>query len=405
MRVFEFPFRIEIGSVLDLDFMPDGTCVTIQGGAHQQFLLIGNERFFLPPDWGSPEHPFLRVMSDGRILVVDTSADTGTKGNAWILSIARPGLGRESAHRFFSSESFGLRSWARNRSAPLTDSVTEADLDSTSNSHPHAFAASDASRKRAANTENGAGATSTESGKSGSRTNRILNRAATRLDIRPNDRVFDSDIPTRTPSVDLRFTLEPSAVEIVCLWGMIAVAYHPLSAKAHGYSVHPLQRSGIAFYDHSGHPVMGLSQILSPMGLSIENVRCMSGISRSQLLLVPEKAVLDGREVENPIVQFDCATRKPKIYSAPFGKAEVCTFHDGLIHLSSPEGWEDQIITFDPETKISQHRGEFLGIFRSIEGGAFLAQLTESDYAVVLPGQPPETPPPQKSTLELLEPV
>ena len=340
MRVFEFPFRIEIGSVLDLDFMPDGTCVTIQGGAHQQFLMIGNERFLLPPGWGSPEHPFLRVMSDGRLLVVDTSAHTSVEGNAWILSISRPGLGRDSLKSFISGDAFGLRTWSKSRSA-----IEEAPLQQT----------------------------------------------------------IESSVPPRMPGIDLRFTVEPSAVEIVCLWGMIAVAYHPLSAKAHGYSVHPLQRSGIAFYDHSGHPVMGLSQTLSPLGLSVENIRCLSGISRSQLLFVPEKAVLDGREVANPVVQFDCATRKPKIYSAPFGKSEVCTFHDGLIHLSSPEGWEDQIITFDPETKISQHRGEFLGIFRSLEGGAFLAQLTESDYAVVLPGQPPAAPPPQKSVLELLE--
>jgi hypothetical protein len=58
---------------------------------------------------------------------------------------------------------------------------------------------------------------------------------------------------------------------------------------------------------------------------------------------------------------------------------------EGLIHLASPEGWEDQIITFDPAEKISQHRGEFLGIFRGLEGGAFLAQLSSADFAVVLP--------------------
>lgn len=61
---------------------------------------------------------------------------------------------------------------------------------------------------------------------------------------------------------------------------------------------------------------------------------------------------------------------------------------ENLIQLASPEGWEDQIITFDAETKISQHRGEFLGIFRGLEGGAFLAQLSAADYAVVVPGAP-----------------
>ena len=360
MRVFDFPFRIEIGSVLDLDFMPDGTCVTLQGGAHQQFLIVGNERFFLPPEWGHPENPFLRVMSDGRILIVDTSPQAATAGNAWILSISRPGLNPEPAQSFFTSKSFRFRSWTKSGARFEPE-----------NGHGRGHKADQNSSQK------------TDQNSKGSQANSIR--------------------PPRHPQVELRFTVEPSAVEITCLWGMIAVAYHPLSAKAHGYQIHPLQRSGIAFYDHSGRPVMGLSQILSPLGLSFENVRCMAGISNSQLLFVPEKAVLDEREVQNPIVLFDCASRQPKIYSAPFGKAEACTLRDGLIHLSSPEGWEDQIITFDPETKISQHRGEFLGVFRSLEGGAFLAQLTESDYAVVLPGQPPLAPPPQRSTLELLD--
>ncbi len=191
-------------------------------------------------------------------------------------------------------------------------------------------------------------------------------------------------------SVSANFEIGSAAVEIAALWGLIAVAYHPISAKAHGHTVQPLQKAGIAFYDLSGRFVMGLNQELAKLDVTVENVRCMTALSRSQLLFAPEKLVVRGEEIENPVVLFDCATRRPTVYSGPQPRPEAVTMVDGLIHFASLEGWEDQLITFDPETKISQHRGEFLGIFRGLEGGGFLSQLSSSDYAVIVP-EAPET--------------
>lgn len=281
MKVFEFPFPIEIGSVCDLDFLPSGAPVSIQGSGHRQLLIWDRERLMLPDTWSNPDFPFVRCLPDGRVMVVDTGFEAGRGKNAW-----------------------------------------------------------------------------------------ILNQRGT---------------------VESHFEIGAAAVEIAGLWGLIAVAFHPLSAKAHGYPVQPLQRTGIAFFDYSGRVVMGFNQEASQVGVAIENVRCMTALSRSQLLFVPEKLTVHGKEVENPVVMFDCATRRPTIYSAPFPRAEAVTMADGLIHLASPEGYEDQIITFDAETKISQHRGEFLGLFRGLESGAFLAQLSSADYAVIVPEAPEPT--------------
>lgn len=280
VKVFDFPFPIEIGSVCDLDFTPDGTPLTVQGSESHQVLMWGHERLSLPEEWLSPEFPFIRYLPDGRALVVDTSFRAARRQNAWILN----SRGRLESH----------------------------------------------------------------------------------------------------------FEIGSAAVEIAGLWGLIAVAYHPISAKAHGHTIQPLQRTGVAFFDATGRLVMGFNQEAAKFGVSCENVRCMTALSRSQLLFVPERATVQGREIENPVVLFDCATRRPKVYSAPFPRAEAVSMSDGLIHLASPEGWEDQIITFDEASKISQHRGEFLGIFRGLEGGAFLAQLSAADYAVVIPGAPEE---------------
>lgn len=283
MKVFEFPFPIEIGSVCDFDFTPNGSPVTIQGTESHQVLIKGEDRLPLPEHWTAPEFPFVRYMPDGRVIVVDTSFAAARRKNAWI-------------------------------------------IDSKGN-------------------------------------------------------------------VDAHFEIGSAAVEIACLWGLVAVAYHPISAKAHGHQIQPLQRTAIAFFDLQGRLVMGFNTISAPLGVQAENVRCMTALSRSQLLFVPERLTVHGQEVENPVVLFDCATRRPRVYSAPFPRSEACAMADGWIHLASPEGWEDQIITFDPETKISQHRGEFLGIFRGLEGGAFLAQLSAADYAVVVPGPPSEVSP------------
>ena len=278
VKIYDFPFPIEIGSVCDVDFMPGGTPLTIQGTESQQYLIWGELRLSLPEEWSSPEFPFVRYLPDGRVLVVDTSYRAARRKNAWILN-------------------------------------------------------------------------------------------------------------TRG-TIETSFEIGSAAVEIAGLWGLIAVAYHPLSAKAHGHQIQPLQKAGIAFFDLTGRLVMGLNQEIAALGVTVENVRCMTALSRSQLLFVPERLIVNGREVENPVVLFDCATRRPRIFSAPFPRAEAVSMHDRWIHLASPEGWEDQIITFDADAKISQHRGEFLGVFRGLEGGAFLAQLSSADYAVVVPEAP-----------------
>lgn len=276
VKIFDFPFPIEIGSVCDVDFFPDGTPLTIQGSASRQFIFAGTEKIEMPSDWSCPDFPIIRWLSNGRFLIVDTSFDASRRKNAWILL--------------------------------------------------------------------------------------------------PNG------------EIETHFEIGSAAVEITALWGMFAVAYHPLSAKTLGHQIQPMQRAAIAFYDLNGRILMGFNQEVARHGLSVSNVRCMTGASRSQLVFVPETAVLQGSEVENPVIRFDCATGRPTIYSAPLPRAEAISIEKDVIHLASPEGWEDQIITFDAETKISQHRGEFLGVFRGLEGGAFLSQLTTADYAVIMPG-------------------
>lgn len=283
MKIFDFPFPIEIGAVCDLDFMPDGSPVTIQGTAAHQVIIWQDQRVDLPAEWTCPEFPFIRYLPSGRFLAVDTNYQMSCKKNAWV--------------------------------------------------------------------------------------------------INPQGRV------------EANFEIGSAAVEIAGLWGMIAVAYHPFSAKAHGHQVQPLQRAGVAFFDYSGRLIMGFNQEAARVGVNVENVRCMTALSRSKIIFVPERLTIQGQEVENPVVLFDCATRLPRVYSAPFARAEGVTMADGWIHLASPEGWEDQIITFDAETKISQHRGEFLGIFRGLEGGAFLAQLSSADYAVIVPEAPDQIAP------------
>lgn len=193
-------------------------------------------------------------------------------------------------------------------------------------------------------------------------------------------------ILNRLGQVEANFEVGSAAVEIVAIWGFIAVAYHPESAKALGFQVQPIQRAGIAFFDFKGRLVNGFNMETAQSGLAIENVRCLTALSRSQILFIPEQLSGPGAdEIENPVVLYDCAARRPTVFSAPFARAEAVSMQDGLIHLASPEGWEDQIITFDPEKKISQHRGEFLGVFRGLEGGGFLAQLSSADYSVIVP--------------------
>ena len=343
MRVFDFPFPIEIGSVCDFDFMPDGSSITIQGTDSHQLLLIGEERLALPTGWSSPEFPFVRALPDGRIFVMDTNFSVEGSKNAWILS----------------------RPLKRNPSKPA-DPEFNSRLRRLSAVGPRNFSSSHRDFPARSSTPLAAAI-------SAPRADFAFQRHA-QLE------------PKQILKVDANFEVGPSAVEVVCLWGLIAVAFHPLSAKAQGHQVQPIQRSAVAFYDLTGRLVMGFNTVCAALGVHAENIRCMTALSRSQLLVVPERLSVKGEDIENPIVLFDCATRRPRIFNAPYPRAESCAMSDGLIQLASPEGWEDQIITFDPETKISQHRGEFLGIFRGLESGGFLSQLSSAEYAVIVPG-------------------
>lgn len=275
MKITQVSFPIEIGSVADIDFFPDGTTVSIQGTQNHQVLLCGDVRIDLPAAWNPPFYSFVRVLSNSHILVANGNHHEIGSANAWILNRQGDIL-----------TAFDMGSWA---------------------------------------------------------------------------------------------------VEITCLLGQIAVAFHPLSAKAMGYQVHPLQRSGILFFDNKGKMITGFNQLATKNSLYVENVRCMTATSKTQLAFVPEKALWHGEEIENPVVFYDFCTHTPNVIMAPAAKAEAISTLGSVIHLSSPIGWEDQIITFDPSAKISQHRGEFLGVFRGLSGGAFLAQQSASSYLVIEP--------------------
>jgi hypothetical protein len=298
MQVYDFPFPIEIGSVCDLDFALDGAQVSIQGSSNHQFLIRGEEmRLALPDGWSSPDFPFIRQLTDGKILIVDTSFELAKQKNAWI-------------------------------------------LDSNANIIAH-------------------------------------------------------------------FEIGSAAIEIVAVWGLIAVAYHPVFAKANGHQIQPCQRMAIAFFDYTGRLISGFNFESAHFGVHAENIRCMTALSRSQIIFVPEKLTVSGNAFVNPVVIFDCAKRRPRVFTAPFPLAEAISMSDGLIHIASPLDMEDQIITFDPEKKISENRGEFLGIFRGLEDGAFLAQTSSADYAVIAPGIPDYASPiyDMASEKELLVPV
>jgi hypothetical protein len=281
VKTVEFSFPIEIGAVNDIDLLANGDTLLIQGTENQQILVDRESVIRLPEGWSCPEFPFVRDLTDGRILVVDTGFDVAGEKNAWILN--------------------------------------------------------------------------------------------------------------RNGQIAANFAIGSAAVEIVCLNGMIAVAYHPDSARAHGYQVHPIQRAGIAFYDLNGQLTSGFNQESSWRGLSVSNIRCMTRINSTQLLFAPETATQSGRDIENPIVIYDFASRSPIVIEAPFARPEALAMTGHWIHMASPEGWEDQIITFDPKRKISQHRGDFQGLFRGHESGGFLCQLSAADYALVLPGEMSES--------------
>lgn len=97
-----------------------------------------------------------------------------------------------------------------------------------------------------------------------------------------------------------RFGIGSAAVEISPLeGGMIAVAYHPLSAKRFGHRVEPQQRTAIAFFDTRGKLLTSFNHEAGRSDTSAENVRCMTRISPVELIFIPEKLLYRGQAVEN----------------------------------------------------------------------------------------------------------
>lgn len=201
-------------------------------------------------------------------------------------------------------------------------------------------------------------------------------------------------ILSRTGKVLAHFGVGSAAVEISPLeGGLIAVAYHPISAQRFGHRVEPQQRTAIAFFDRQGKLLTTFNHEAGRSNIAAENVRCMTRISPLELVFIPEKLMNAGQEVENPVVFYHCATGRTVVFSAPFGGAEAVSVARGRdgeswLLLASPEGFEDQVIAFDPARKMSQYLGAFNGIFRGLLGGGFsggfLAQEVVSEYNWIL---------------------
>lgn len=179
---------------------------------------------------------------------------------------------------------------------------------------------------------------------------------------------------SRKGEVLAHFGIGSAAVEIAPLeGGLIAVAYHPLSAQKFGHRVEPQQRTAIGFFDRHGKLLTTFNHEAGRSNISAENVRCMTRISPLELVFIPERLTNRGQEVENPVVFYHCATGRTVVFSAPFGGAEAVSVARGMdgeswLLLASPEGFEDQVIAFDPARKMSQYLGAFNGIFRGLSG-------------------------------------
>ncbi len=173
-------------------------------------------------------------------------------------------------------------------------------------------------------------------------------------------------------AVVAHFGIGSAAVDVFGLGdGMIAAAYHPMSAKRFGHRIEPQQRTAIAFFDHEGRLISSFNHQASRQNISADNVRCMTRISNTELLFAPEKCISEGQNVENPIILFNYDSKESTVFSMPYGSPEAVSLHqtaDGVpwILLASPEGFEDQVIAFDPARKISHYLGAFVGIFRGL---------------------------------------
>ena len=179
-------------------------------------------------------------------------------------------------------------------------------------------------------------------------------------------------ILNRKGHVLAHFGIGSAAVEIAPLeGGLIAVAYHPLSAQKYGHRVEPQQRTAIGFFDRQGKLLTTFNHEAGRSNLAAENVRCMTRISPFELVFIPERLTSDGQDIENPVVFYHCASGRSVVFSAPFGGAEAVSVARGQegeswLLFASPEGFEDQVIAFDPARKMSQYLGAFNGIFRGL---------------------------------------
>lgn len=196
------------------------------------------------------------------------------------------------------------------------------------------------------------------------------------------------------------FGIGSAAVDVFgLLGGMIAVAYHPMSAKRFGHRIEPQQRTAIAFFDSHGRLISSYNHEASRQNIWADNVRCMTRISPVELLFAPEKCTSHGEDVENPIILYNCASKESIVFSAPYKAPEAISMHqtsDGIpwILLASPDGFEDQVIAFDPVRKISHYLGAFVGIFRGLavpsqhrygrmlQGGSYPSRTLESQPAM-----------------------
>lgn len=72
MKETKLPFKIDIGDILDVDFMPDGTLISLQGFGSRQIFKLGEKFVELPETWSTPQYPHLRALTKNRFLLIDT---------------------------------------------------------------------------------------------------------------------------------------------------------------------------------------------------------------------------------------------------------------------------------------------------------------------------------------------
>lgn len=204
-------------------------------------------------------------------------------------------------------------------------------------------------------------------------------------------------IINRRGQVEERFDLGAAPVEIAAMHGgMLIVAYHPSSAARWGFKTEVYQRGGLAFFDLKGQLLNTFNHLAAHQGVQVDHIRCMTRLSPTEVMFVPETATWRGEAVENPVILYSCNTGLIQVLQAPWPAAEACTAllnRDGdlWVLLASPEGFADQLVGFDPERKISQYLGAFAGVFRGLApesalslsygsslGGAFSGSLGSS---------------------------